>query len=178
MRVRSDRVRRIGALAVDALIIVIGGAAVAAVAFVALGGWSLRTVLSGSMEPSLPTGSVAIVQRQPAGSVDAGDVIVFHRPDRQAELVVHRVIERSPDGVLETQGDANDEPDPWRLTLRGEDAWVVRGHVPVVGWVVVAARGPWGRIVLFIAAGVLLIRAAMLVMGLRHRRGEPAPADL
>jgi signal peptidase len=170
------RIRRMGGRLVDVGLVIVGLLTVAAVALVVTGGWHLRSVLSGSMEPALPTGSIAIVQRQPAGSVATGDVIVFHSPDAPEALVVHRVIERSPYGVLQTQGDANADPDPWRLTLRDEHAWVVRGHVPYAGWLVVAARGPWGRIALFAAAGILLVRAVWLMAGLRHRRPDPAAA--
>lgn len=73
-------------------------------------------VLSGSMEPVLSPGDLVFVRESERLAV--GDVITF-RPDPQRDFVVtHRIIEvQDANGVvrLRTQGDANEDPDPWTL---------------------------------------------------------------
>lgn len=97
----------------------------------------LVPVRSGSMEPSLPTGSLAVAI--PIGSADVGegDVIVFRAPDDAHVLMIHRVLRIEPDGTraMRTQGDANPGPDPWHLRLVDDTTHRVVGHVPWIGTV-------------------------------------------
>src|SRR5437868_1632207 len=72
------------------------------------------TVYSGSMEPTIHTGSVVIDTPIASSDVKVGDVITFVRPDNQSELVTHRVIriESGPSGTIwVTKGDANSVED-------------------------------------------------------------------
>ena len=64
-------------------------------------------VVSGSMEPALPVGSVCIVDCQQR-SPDKGDIISYKAGEG---IVTHRVIEVTEDGYV-TKGDANDTKDP------------------------------------------------------------------
>ena len=58
------------------------------------GGWSVLTVPTGSMEPTIPVGAAVVVRPVPTDRVEVGDVIVFHAPGT-GMLTVHRVVERS-----------------------------------------------------------------------------------
>lgn len=114
------------------LALALAGAAVA----VFSGAYQVRPVLSSSMTPKLPVGSVVITQRVPVASVHAGDVIVFHDPYTPAKLVVHRVTTlKRADGVttITTKGDANPVADPWTVTLRGDTSYRQIGVIPYVG---------------------------------------------
>lgn len=65
-------------------------------------------VLSGSMEPTFPVGSMIYVKAVDFEDVKVGDAVTFRLTD---DLVAtHRVIEITEEG-LRTQGDANDTPD-------------------------------------------------------------------
>ena len=64
-------------------------------------------VISGSMEPALPVGSVCIVDCQQR-SPDEGDIISYKAGEG---IVTHRVIDVTEDGYV-TKGDANDTKDP------------------------------------------------------------------
>jgi signal peptidase len=137
---------------------VLGIAALAAVA-VLDGHYQVRPVLSGSMEPLLPVGGVVVTERVPISNLRVGDVVVFHRPDRPAELVVHRIVALMPGmagPVVRTKGDANATSDPWQVTLRGTTAYRASFSVPVVGYVAVWVHGPTGRETLLVV-GLLLI---------------------
>ena len=64
-------------------------------------------IISGSMEPELPVGSVCLVdcqQKEP----EAGDIISYKAQDT---IITHRVIEKTDDGYI-TKGDSNSVADP------------------------------------------------------------------
>lgn len=72
-------------------------------------GMSMYHVLTGSMEPGIPAGSVVYAAAIQAGEPRAGGVIVY---DYGGTPVIHRVIDVLPDGAVIAKGDANPEPDP------------------------------------------------------------------
>lgn len=70
-------------------------------------------VVSGSMEPAIPTGSLTLVRVHSGKACAVGEVIVFRPPGRE-HLVVHRVVEIIPGSAGEayiTRGDNNLAPD-------------------------------------------------------------------
>jgi len=137
----------------------------------ATGRWRLLPILSGSMAPQLSTGSLALAMPATRGSIRTGEVIVFNIPIGDHHLTAHRVVRvlsagRNP--VLETKGDANNTADPWRLKLSGNSAWIVRGHIPLLGYAVVFARR-WG-LLLLLGVVVLASLAGCLRLVWRHPR--------
>jgi signal peptidase len=70
-------------------------------------------VRSGSMEPTIRTGSMVLVRDVPASAIRPGDVVAVERPDRTR--VTHRVVtveHRGATASLVLRGDANTDPDP------------------------------------------------------------------
>lgn len=64
-------------------------------------------IVSGSMEPELPVGSLCMIdcqQKEP----DEGDIISYKAGD---SVITHRVVEVTDEGYV-TKGDANDSRDP------------------------------------------------------------------
>ena len=126
------------------------------------------TILTGSMEPTIPTGSEVIVEPvegdEDAAQLQIGDVVTFMPyPDDQT-LVTHRIVSRSvgTDGSVSftTQGDANNAADPWEITatqLRGE----VRYHVPYAGYVANALDGNQKSAGIVVVAAILFGYAAL-----------------
>lgn len=125
-----------------------------------LGGYSALRVLTGSMEPALPTNSLILVQRTEAAALQPGDVISFYSADPQlgGALNTHRVVAVETDGVsyqITTQGDANPLPDAYPVT---QDALVGR---------VIGSSLLLGRAVALLAnplAFVLLVAVPLLGM--------------
>ncbi len=81
-------------------------------------GYSFMQVATGSMEPTIPTGSVIIVQQTEAAQIKVGDVITFYSPDPTIKDLpnTHRVTAISADSgapVFTTRGDAGFEDDPY-----------------------------------------------------------------
>jgi len=157
----------------------IGGAICIALVIMAfVGGYSLIMFKTGSMTPTIPAGSVALVQRVPAAEVEIGDIVTV---DREGALpITHRVTSVQPgtavdERVITMKGDANDAEDPAPYTVA--EVRIVRGSVPGVASVIVWFGDP--RVL-----GALTIGASLLVVWAfwprRERQGaepEPAPAD-
>ncbi len=73
-------------------------------------GYLPYTVLSGSMEPSYPVGSIVFVSRAAPEEVQVNDVIMFTLAD--GTLVTHRVVDILPEEqAFVTKGDANNAAD-------------------------------------------------------------------
>lgn len=127
----------------------------------ALTGSHALTVLSGSMEPALPVGSVVVARPTSAEQIAVGDVITYtdRDPDSPATRVVtHRVVDivQEPAGpTFGTKGDANDV-DPGRPPA----ADVIGMQRYAVPWVGTVREGFGTPVGLFYAAGILLLLVA------------------
>ncbi len=133
-------------------------------------------VLTGSMSPYAPVGSLVLTVPVAGQDVVPGDVIAFRPPapfqvagDR---AVLHRVVSLgTQDGqrYLTTRGDANATADPWQV--RREDARFGRS-VLVVPWLGrVVAGGGTATMALVLGAAALLAGGRALLGGRRHRAG-------
>ncbi|MGC5614955.1 signal peptidase I [Georgenia sp. Z1491] len=149
-------------------------------------GWVPLTILTGSMEPTIPTGSQVVVEEvdgeADARELEVGDVITVMPYPNDPTLVTHRIVERhdSSNGVgFVTQGDANGAVDAWDVTatqIRGE----VRYHVPYAGYVATALDGGQKAAGAIVAAAALLTYAAVQVLGAvrgARRHGGAAGED-
>jgi signal peptidase I len=115
-------------------------------------------VRSGSMAPTIPTGSVVFYTKKDASKVKVGDIIVFSRPGVPNEKVTHRVVKIGTSGTgryFLTKGDANGAPDDWRVPAVGT-GWIARFHVPVVGYALVDLQSTIGRLLLLIIPALAL----------------------
>ena len=121
------------------------------------------TVLSGSMEPTLGTGDVTVVQRIAPLEARPGDIVTFRDPANQDRLVTHRVRSmrvRAGSVAFVTRGDANNVSERWAVSRNGEISRVVY-RIPELGRLLVLARTNSLPMLLF---GLAL--AALLVLEL------------
>lgn len=96
-------------------------------------GASSYVVVAGpSMQPVLNDGDFVWAQRSLGGRYEPGDVIVFRAPEVGGPRVIHRVVSVDDDGVIGTQGDNKDSPDPWEITSEQVDGRMIV-VVPAVG---------------------------------------------
>ena len=129
-------------------------------------GYEIYEVVSGSMEPEIPVGSILYVEETPPEEIEAGDVIAFMRNDT---VVSHRVEEnRYVEGEFITKGDANSEEDTVPVpydSLVGKSVY----HLPVLGTLMTMLAGDVGKLyaLAFAACGVMF---HMLAAILRSRR--------
>lgn len=75
---------------------------------------------TGSMEPTISAGDVAVVQQIPATEVEVGDVLTVERPGQLP--VTHRVTSVGPgegpeERTITMQGDANETEDPYPYVI-------------------------------------------------------------
>lgn len=134
------------------------------------------TVLSGSMEPTIPVGSMIFDREVDAGELSRGDIVTFHPPGQPDKLVSHRVVrveETKRGSFLVTRGDANGVVDDWRIPARG-NGLRYEFHVPYLGYVVGGLLTPMGRLVALTLAALWLGGLALWTIW-RPRR-EPLPA--
>lgn len=118
---------------------------------------SLIMFKTGSMSPTIPAGSVAVVRQVPAAEIKTGDIITVDRPGDLP--VTHRVtgIEPGPTDaqrVITMRGDANpvDDPFPYTVETVRNTLW----HVPGLAKMVVWFGNPW-------VLGGITVAAATLV---------------
>jgi signal peptidase len=141
------------------------------------------TVLSGSMKPDMPPGSLAVVVPVDPSEIQVGDVITYEAPIPGQPVTTHRVIEVLEHGalpVIRTKGDANVSPDEWTARISSSPAWRRVAVVPLAGHLIHALRSP-----LVHSATVYLVPALLLVGWLKtiwsreteHRRLEGAGAS-
>ncbi|RJR14971.1 signal peptidase I [Candidatus Microgenomates bacterium] len=125
------------------------------------GGYRIFTVMSGSMEPILPTGSIVVTM--PFPTYEKGDVITFYPQetlnDHPAITVTHRVLawENTSEGrVYETKGDANDGVDGEQVAASHILGKAVFG-IPLLGYFIYFVKTLPGLILFIIIPAVLFI---------------------
>ncbi|MDR1213274.1 MAG: signal peptidase I [Propionibacteriaceae bacterium] len=119
-------------------------------------------VVSGSMEPTLPVGSVVFAREVEASALKVGDIVSVPQSPG-GDIVTHRIltIEPAADGqvTLQLQGDANKLPDAGTHTVASAYRYVVQ--LPQVGKAILWARYN------ALAAGLILF--GLLVFSLQGR---------
>jgi signal peptidase len=131
-------------------------------------GFQRYVIVSGSMEPTIPVGSVVYDEIVPVEELAVGDIITFVPP---AEFgldhpVTHRIVSitDAPNGELEfrTKGDANETIDPWAFYLDGPDQARVVRHIEYVGYFYIFLSQRWVQLFL-IAIPATVIFGYLLV---------------
>ena len=121
------------------------------------GNIKFMTVLSGSMEPAIKTGSV--VMTKPASDYKVGDVITFGPMSKTKPPTTHRIAEITESNSVKTyitKGDANNAPDV-REVLQKDIVGKVILDVPYFGYVVAFARKPIGFLLILIVPALAII---------------------
>jgi len=140
----------IGFIAVVAILLIFS-------AFPIPGNFKVMTVLSGSMEPAIKTGSVVIVK--PADDYKIGDIITFGPYAKTKAPTTHRIYDiKVTEGRVSyiTKGDANNAPDT-KEVLKRNIIGKVLFSIPYIGYAVETARKTLGFMVLIIIPAVIII---------------------
>ncbi len=131
-------------------------------------GYEVYNVVSGSMEPEIPVGSVVYVKPVEPAEIQPEDVIAFQQDE---SVITHRVVRnRQVEGDFITKGDANEkedlEPVPY-MALIGRVAL----HLPVLGNLMAVYTSFLGKlyVLIFAACGAML---NMLASRLRESAEE------
>ncbi len=159
------------------VLVLILGAVLAAVVVPRLAGATPYAVLSGSMEPAMPPGTLVIVRDVDPARVAVGDVITFMPHENDPSVVTHRVVgvgvDMSGAPTFRTQGDANPVADVAAVhdyQLVGE-RWY---FVPYLGWIVEVLTVEQRALGIYLVAGALILYAlAMFAGAFRDRVRRP-----
>jgi signal peptidase len=165
---------------------------------VKIDGWTIQTVATGSMAPTVPTGSVILSRPVTARDVRVDDIIVFVSPGGSTVaggedgmfrtdvpmLITHRVVAIEGSGAslaFRTKGDANEAEDPWLISADALRARTVV-HLPHVG-AALASHDLRRKLYLIIAAAGLAVIAAESrsikaeLCSRRHDSGAGRPSE-
>lgn len=159
--------------------LVVTGLVVAAVVVPRVAGATPYTVLTGSMAPAYPPGTLVVVRPVDPSQVRIGDVVTYQLRSGEPAVATHRVVgvgwSAQGERLLTTRGDANPVPDaePVRaVQLRGR-VWY---SLPWVGHLnVLLTPGQHQRLVQVSALLLFLYAGGVLWRGWRTRpRGARA----
>jgi len=137
------------------------------------GNWQVYIVQSGSMEPTINTGSIVVVK--PVSEYHAGDIITFSR--NRAEIpVTHRIIElveQNGRQQFSTRGDANKSADMETISQR-QILGKVRFNIPYLGYGIAAVKQPLGFLFVIIIPALLIVweEATKIVKEIKKRKEE------
>jgi signal peptidase I len=160
-----DRGRRILTATLSWALALLGAACLLVTGWAMAVGARPLVIRTGSMAPTMPVGTLAVVRPEPATRVSVGDVVAVERND--GRRILHRVRHvRAAGGgavTLVLRGDHNRAADPPITVSRVERPLLV---VPSVGEPLTWLRGPWVQYWLGVVTGVL----GLLWVALRQRR--------
>lgn len=139
-----------GFLALIAILLIIS-------VFPITGNFKALTVLSGSMEPAIHTGSIVAVK--PVSDYNINDVIAFSSYDKTQTPITHRIYDIRIQGgkpVYITKGDANNSPDTKEITENDILGRVIFS-IPYLGYVIDFAKKPIGFILIIAVPAIAII---------------------
>lgn len=156
-----------------ALLIAVAALALVVVVVPAVAGAHPYTVLTGSMVPLYPPGTLVVVRAVDPADIAIGDVVTYQLHSGEPQVVTHRVvgIQLAADGEITfiTQGDANNIADekPVREAQVVGRLWYA---VPYIGWINNVITGSFRAWAIPLAAGGLVVYGAVLfIAGARDR---------
>ncbi len=138
-----------------------------------LAGATPYTVLTGSMRPDYPPGTLVVVKPVAADVLRSGDVVTYQLESGEATVVTHRIVEVGTnlqgDVTFTTQGDANEIPDaePVRPVQVKGRLWY---SVPYLGYVNNFMTGRQRQTAVLLVSGGLVAYAAYMFVSAAHRR--------
>ncbi len=156
-----------------AVIVAIAAVLAVAVLVPRIAGATPYTILTGSMRPSFPPGTLVVVKPIDADDIRSGDVITYQLESGKRRVVTHRVTKVGQslrgDTIFTTRGDANDVADElpvMPVQVKGR-LWY---SVPYLGHVNNAITGKQRHVTtIIVVSGLLLYATFMFAGALRGR---------
>lgn len=153
-----------------------GGVLLAGVVVPRVAGGTPYAVLTDSMEPRYPAGTLVVTRPVAPAELRAGDVITYQLASGESTVATHRItatsVNLAGEYVFRTKGDANAAVDPapvQQVQVRGK-LWY---SVPLLGHLSNVLTGPQRHVGTIVAAVLLLGYAGYMFLGAardRHRR--------
>ena len=166
-------IRWTGQIAAWIVILAMTAAITAAVLVPRIGGATPYTILTGSMRPNMPPGTLVVIKPVPIDQIGIGTVVTYQLKSGDPTVVTHRVVAVRYDGtgkrLFTTQGDANNAPDAKLvkpIQIKGR-LWY---RVKYLGYVNTFVNGTERQITMItVISGLLLYASYMFASDLRTR---------
>lgn len=111
-------------------------------------------VLSGSMESTIKTGSVAYINTHvKAGDIQVGDIIAFNVENSQ---VTHRAIAINENNTFTTKGDANENEDLAPVKFEDYKGKTIFS-IPYLGKLITSCKTRTGHFIVFLIIGLNIL---------------------
>ncbi len=127
-------------------------------------GYEAKQVLSGSMEPVIPTGSIVIMNKNyNVKELTEGDIITY---TKESYSVTHRIVsinERRGNLSLVTQGDKNQFPDKEAVLPMQITGLYTGITIPKAGYLLNLINTKLGSFLFFIIPGLLCLLYAYVI---------------
>jgi signal peptidase I len=122
-------------------------------------GYRPVVVLSGSMEPKMPVGSIIYYAATTYEEIEVGDIVTYTIRDDSNTMVTHRVLEKNEaDRSLIMKGDANEKADvnPVRFSdIKGKTTLYV---LPYIGYLIYYIKN---YIVIAVILAILVLKSLL-----------------
>lgn len=120
-------------------------------------GFQTMVVMSGSMEPAILSGSLAVVRE--ADQYQKGDIVTFQTSPGSEQTITHRIYQveqTNGQKLFVTKGDANEDVDPQKVPpgqIQGKFVFAL----PLLGYLVSFTQTTVGFVVMIIIPAMLII---------------------
>lgn len=121
---------------------------------------SIFSVQSGSMEPTIKTGSIIVSKAQDIYTKE--DIITFEAGENKETVITHRIFSINNDEIT-TKGDANNVPDGTKIKkdqIIGKTVF----SIPYIGYPFIFAQTQLGFILLIIIPATLIVSSELRVV--------------
>lgn len=119
--------------------------------------------MSGSMEPSIHTGSIVTVHQETDYNLQ--DVITVQMQNDPSQSYTHRVVEKIEEDTtsFRTKGDANESEDA-DLSQESQVLGKVIFSIPLIGYLANFAKQPTGFILMIIVPSIIIAASEMNII--------------
>jgi signal peptidase len=136
-------------------------------------------MVTGSMQKTIPVGSLVVDQKVDPQQLEVGDVISFEKPLGTKGIDTHRIVAiKNDEGkrLYQTKGDSNPIADPWVISFDpGTAAHRVAFSVPYAGNALIFARSPLGRLALIAYVCLILLLSVFKGIAATAKDKTPPP---
>ena len=162
---RTDPLGWLGQVVAWLIMLSIGTVIVLSVIAPRIGGGTPYTILTGSMRPSMPPGTLAVTRVVPIDEIGVGSVITYQLDSGKPTVVTHRVVSTGFNGkgeqIFRTQGDANNAVDKMPV-LPAQIQGRLWYKVPYLGYVNTLITGKGREITMIVVVSFLLLYSAYM----------------
>lgn len=131
-----------------------------------IGGWRAFIVSSGSMEPTIQTGSLVVTRYTHPSHLKKDDIITFIAPTKEKPLVTHRIetiLQKDALTTMTTRGDNNKTKDIWTLA-GGSVVGKSMFSIPYLGYVFTFTQTKLGILLFILLPAVYIIIDEISIM--------------